>query len=81
MRPTGLTFTGADPSSSPSTKPGQLQATAREEELKGELARIEAELAKYAEAIAEVGPVDSLLDSRSRPERRADVPFGKNSRR
>lgn len=51
-----------------------LALVARREELKGELARIETELARYAEAIADLGAVDSLLKAiKSREERRAAI--------
>lgn len=47
-------------------------STARREELRAELARLETELARYAEAIADAGPLDTILQAiRMREDRRA----------
>ncbi len=46
---------------------------ARLDSLKTELASLEAELARYAEAIAEAGPLDTILEAmRVREHRRGD---------
>ena len=48
-------------------------SAARREDLRTELVRIEAELARYAEAIADAGPLDTILQAIKVREARRDA--------
>jgi len=50
-----------------------MGTAARRDELKAELIRIEAELARYAEAIADAGPLDTILRAIKVREQRRDT--------
>jgi hypothetical protein len=58
---------------SSSSTSSDIGTVARRDELKAELVRIEAELARYAEAIADAGPLDTILQAIKIREHRRDA--------